>query len=121
MGIDIKGTNCKVWRQEHDRNDGSKWFSYTVGVSRKNMDGSWTNGYQKADFSKNSGAPDIIPNGARCDFEGFMTVKTRKDKEGKEIKESIIMITSVEFKDLGKPGEDDLDTFEQMEEDIPFN
>lgn len=121
MGVEIKGTNCKIWKREHEKKDGSKWFSYTVGISRKNMDGTWINGYQKVEFSRNSGAPEIIPNGATCDFEGFMTVKPPyKDKEGREIKESVIMITRVEFEDLGTPGDDDLDSFEQLDSEIPF-
>ena len=120
MAINVIGTKCKVWSQSHDRKDGSKWYTYTVGVSSKNMDGSWSNGYQRVKFSKHSGAPDPIPSGADIEFEGFMTLEVYKNKDGKDIKEPVIMITKAEFPNLGTPGEDDLDTFEQMEEDIPF-
>ena len=66
-------------------------------------------------FSKRADAPDEIPNGALCDFEGFMSVDSYKDRDGNARNTPQIVIMSVEFDDptIGT-------SFEEAESDIPF-
>lgn len=117
--LDIKGRNMKIWRKDIDTKSGT-FHRYTVASSIRNEDGSWSNAYIQVMFSKHSGAPKKIQNGAVCDFEGFMSAKSYTNKDGKTIAEPVIMIMKVDFQ--GNVGEDleDVDNFEQAEEDIPF-
>lgn len=109
--MDVKENKAKIWRRDIQSRNG-EFYRYNVGISRKNEDGSWTNAYMPIKFSKKSGAPEKIENGATCSFEGFMSVDSYKDKEGRAVNTPIIIAMSVTF--------DGQDSFEQMEEDIPF-
>ena len=125
MSIDVTGKNCKLWIPDHKREDGSVWHTYTVGVSKKDMDGHWVNAYQDILFTKNAGFSDDIPNGTVFDFEGWMSVKTYKDRDGKEVRRPVIMVNKANFEyDRGQARADSyeqLDGFEQASDDIPFN
>lgn len=121
MGIDIKGTKCKLWKSEHPSKDGNgKWFSYTVGVSRKNQDGTYLNAYQDVEFSRNAAIPDEVPNGADIEFEGFMTCKPRRDKDGRTYNRPYVLITKAVFPGLVDDGFDP-EGYEALDDDIPFN
>ena len=116
MVTSVKGERVKVWRKDIEGRKGT-FYRYSVGVSKKQDDGSYVNAYIPVVFSKKSGAPEKIENGAVCDFTGFMSVESYTDKEGKERNTPMIVIMSVKFE--GEEGTD-ADSFEQMEEDIPF-
>lgn len=121
MSIDVKGTNCKLWIKEHDGKDGNKWRTYSIGVSRKDMNGNYINAYQDVMFTRNAGFDEKIPNGTVFDFEGWMSVKTRKDRDGKERNYPIITINKAKFEyDPQAERESYRDSFETLSEDIPF-
>ena len=118
MGIEVKGTNCKLWVKEHDGQNGP-WRSYTIGVSKKDMDGNWAKAYQEASFTKNVEGVDKVPNGTVFDFEGWMSVRVGRDRDGKVVNRPIVMVNKAKFEynedfDAG-------DSYEQLEEDVPFN
>ena len=108
--MEIRDKRAKIWRRDVESKNGT-FYRYSVGVSKKNEDGSRASTYIPVVFSKRSGAPEKIENGATCEYEGFMSVESYKDKEGKTINRPIIIIMSVTFDD---------DSFTQMEEEIPF-
>ena len=118
--MDISAKGIKLWRKDIEGKNGT-FYRYSVGVSSKNQDDTYTNAYIDVMFSKKSGAPEKIPNGAICDIEGFMSAKSYKDKEGKAVNVPQIVVMSATFKDLE---EDRLaeaeDSFEEAEDDIPF-
>jgi hypothetical protein len=124
MGVDVKATNAKIWRKDREGKNGT-FHNYSVGVSSKNQDGSWTNAYMRVKFSRNSGAPEVIKNGAYCNFEGFMSAESYTDKDGREITNPIIIVMKAEFDDdAEEPREDAFneaeDSFEKLDDDIPF-
>ena len=121
MSIDINGKNCKLWVNEHKKQNGDLWFTYTVGVSRKDQNGQYVNAYQDVQFTKNAD-PAGIPNGTTFDFEGWLSVKVYRDKDGKEVRRPIIMINRASFNYSPEAaGESYADSFEALAEDVPFN
>lgn len=121
MGVDVKGTNCKLWIKEHEGKDGNKWNSYSISVSRKDMNGSYVTAYQDVTFTRNAGLTEDIPNGTVFDFEGWMSTRTRKDREGKERNYPVITINKARFEyDPEASRESYNDSFEQLDEDVPF-
>ena len=120
MSVDVKGTNCKLWIKAHEGKNGNKWNTYTVGVSSKDMDGQYINAYQDVKFTRSSGFDETIANGTIFDFEGWMSAKTRKDKDGKSTNYPIIVINKAVFKNNPNAKFDSGDSFEQLDEDCPF-
>lgn len=109
--MNVKENKAKIWRRDIQSKNG-EFYRYTVSISKKAEDGSYVNAYMPIKFSKKSGAPEKIENGATCSLEGFMSVDSYRDKEGKVVNTPIIIAMSATF--------DGGDSFEQMEEDIPF-
>ena len=114
--MDVSERNARIWRRDIEGKNGT-FYRYTTSVSSKNQDGSYSNAYMDIKFSKKSGAPEKIENGAKCDFNGFMTVESYKDKEGKEHNRPVIMVMECAFEN---DPEDMGDSFSQAEDEIPF-
>ena len=108
--MNVSEKNAKIWRKDYQGKNG-EFYKYSVGVSGKTADGKTVYAYIPIKFSKKADAPEKIDNGATCDFEGFLSVESYKDREGNERRQPIIIVMSVQFDD---------DSFKQMEEDIPF-
>ena len=116
--MDVSDKNAKLWVNEHKKRDGGKWYDYSLGASRKLMEGGWANISIKAKFSKDVAVPEPLANGTKISYEGFMTVDIYEDRDGNEVRKPMIMITKASFPEL----EDiPVDSFASMEEDIPFN
>ena len=124
MSINVSGKNEKLWKNERQSRNGGTWFDYSIGTSRKNPDGNYVNSYMKIKFSSKLTVPKDLPNGAQMDFEGFLTPDVYRDRNGQEVKRTMIMITKVNFHDVyGNDSYDeyaDIDSFSQAEDDIPF-
>lgn len=114
--MDVTAKSAKLWRKDIQGKNGV-FHRYTVSISRKTQDGKYVNAYMPVTFSKRAEAPDEIPNGAMCDFEGFMSVDSYTDREGNTRNTPQIVIMSIEFDDptIG------VDSFESAEDEIPFN
>ena len=108
--MDVSEKKAKIWRKDYQGKNG-EFYRYSVSVSKKNEDGKYVNAYIPIRFSKKADAPEKIENGAVCSFEGFMSVESFKDKDGNDRNQPMIVVMSVQFEG---------DSFEQMEEDIPF-
>lgn len=111
--MNVSEKNAKIWRKDYEGKNG-EYSRYTVGIRNNNMDGTTTTYYMPIKFSKKSGAPEKINNGAKCDFEGFLAVETYTKKNGEEVKQPQIMVMKAKFQD------EDIDSFEELEEDMPF-
>lgn len=109
--LDIKGTNVRLWANEHDGRNGT-WYSYSISFSKKDGD-KYINKPIKVFFSKDTWIPDSAKQGVTIDFEGFPTLDIYTDKNGNERKEVAVYIKKVDWKGLA-------DSFEEAEEDLPF-
>ena len=108
--MNVSEKKAKIWSKDYQGKNG-EFYRYSVSVSKKTEDGKYVNAYIPIRFSKKADAPEKIENGAVCSFEGFMSVESFKDKEGNDRNQPMIVVMSVQFEG---------DSFEQMEEDIPF-
>ena len=119
MSIDVYAKNVKLWKNEHDGRKGT-WYTYSISVSKKNRDGSYKNKGMKV-YPKD-GLPADLPNGAMCDIEGFMTLDVWDGRDG-EVVNPMIFATNIKFHDYESQGlssEDLGDSYEQLDEDMPF-
>ena len=113
--MDVSAKRAKIWRKDIEGRNGT-FYKYSVSIGKKTQDGKFINAYIPVMFSKKADAPEKIPNGAFCDFDGFMSVESYTDKDGNTRNTPQIVIMSVEFDDPTTG----VDSFEQAEEDMPF-
>lgn len=112
--MDVTIKKARLWVNEHKKKDGGTWTEYSIGVSKKNLDGSYINTSMKVRFGKDVNVPENLPNGYDLEeFSGFFSVDVYPDRNGVEVRKPMIIITEV-------PQWDDLDSFAQAEEDVPF-
>lgn len=116
--MDVTARNARIWRRDFEGKNGT-FYRYTVGISKKMEDGSYLTAYMPIKFTKNANMPEKIENGAKCDFGGFLSVDTYKDREGNEVKQITVIAMTARLTDGGDPSED-VDSFESAEDDIPF-
>ena len=116
--MDVSAKGAKVWRKDVEGRNGT-FYRYTVSISSKREDGSWASKYMPIRFAKKANMPEKIPNGAKCDFSGFLSVYEYRDEDGNTRKSFQIIAMRATLTDAGDPTED-VDSFEQLEEDIPF-
>ncbi len=112
--MNISEKNARIWRKDIEGKNGV-FYRYSVGISKK-MDNHYVNAYIPVVFSKKADAPEKIPNGTKCAIEGFMSVDSYTDKDGKTRNTPQIVVMSVEFEDPTTG----VDSFEQAEEELPF-
>ena len=115
MGIDVKANNVKLWKNEHEGRKG-KWYTYSISVSKKMKDGSYKNKGIKVYPAE--GLPRELPNGATCDIEGFMTLDVFEGRDG-EVMNPMIYAKTIKFRDYESQNLGD--SFEELDEDVPFN
>ena len=116
--MDISGKGVKIWRKDVQGKNGT-FYRYSVSVSSKKEDGSWATEYLPIRFAKRANMPEKISNGAKCDFSGFLSVDEYRDREGNVSKSLQIIAMRAVLTDGGDPSEE-VDSFEQLEEDLPF-
>lgn len=113
--LDIRGENIKLWKNERKGKDGTPFYTYSISISSKDMDGKWINKQVKLRFPKSVHVPDDLANGAMIDFAGFPTLDVYTGKDGNEHREVMIVAQNVRFIDY-----DYGDSFAQAGDDIPF-
>lgn len=123
--MNVSGEDTRVWVNEHQRQDGTKWLDYSLGISKKTESGDYVNAYMKVRFAKSVKAPEGLQNGTKMDYEGFITVDSYTDKDGKEVRRPMVMITKADFDiepkyNPSQVSEEQIAGFSAAEDDIPF-
>ncbi len=113
--MNVSEKNARIWRKDFEGKNGT-FHRYSVSVSKKTQDGKFVNAYIPVMFSKKADAPDVVDNGAKCSFSGFVSVDSYTDRDGVARNVPMIVIMSVDFEDPTTG----VDSFEQAEEDMPF-
>lgn len=111
--MDIIGKNVKLWVNEREAADGTKFNTYSVSASRKDADGNYVYAPIKVFFKRDIDLSNV-ESGMKFDFKGFDTVDVYTNKDGKEIRNPAIMIMQADF------GEFNETAFREAEEDMPF-
>jgi len=112
----FNGRDVMIWVNEHKTANGN-FKTYAISISTKNKDtGEYTNKSMKVKFAKSVEVPENLQSKDKFDFEGFPTLETYTDKDGKQQVQIIVMITDAKFngEQLG------FDEMTQAEDDIPF-
>lgn len=123
MGLKVltDGKPVTVYRKDRTTQSGSTFTTYTLGISSKDKDGNWVNGYIDCQFKKGVN----LYNKAKIDItNSFFTVS---DYQGKKYNKLFVMEFSVV--DSGEvpqeavtPGNDDfLNIPDGIDEELPFN
>lgn len=111
MSSKVKFENVKLWSREWEEGR----YTYSVQVSSKKQDGSYDNTYLPVRFK--SGVPHIS-NGSRVNLDGFLTCGVKKD--GTKYIQMQVMDYEVLFDKPDDSADDELDSFAEVEEDLPF-
>lgn len=112
MSIEVNAKNMRLWKNEHEGRKGT-FYTYSVSNSKKMKDGTYKNKGIKVIYTK--GLPKELPNGAMCDIVGFLTLDVWEGRDG-EVANHAIFAQEIKFHDF----EEDVDSFEQLDEDVPF-
>lgn len=114
-----------VYRKERDTQNG-KWVTYQIGVSSKDRDGNWINGYIDVSFKK-----DIsVNNKSKINIKNaFPTVRKYNNKDGKEVTQITWMIMEFDVVEAGEgpvapptPSDDSFVNIpDGIDSELPFN
>ena len=115
--MNVSEKNARIWRDEHEGRDGNPFYTYRTSVSKKDESGEYVRTYFDIKFSRKSGVTEPIENGAKCDYSGFMSVRSYKNREGKVVTLPEIIVMEAQF-DVDE--KDMPDSFEQAQIEIPF-
>lgn len=122
MGMKVltDGKPVTVYRKDRQTQNGGTFTTYTLGISSKDKDGNWVNGYLDCQFKKGV----ELYNKAKIDItNSFFTVS---DYQGKKYNKLFVMEFTVA--DSGEvpqaaitPGNDDfLNVPDSMDDEVPF-
>lgn len=120
--INVEAENVRLWVNPHERPDGSKWNTYAISTSSKTEQGDYVNKSLKVKMTRDVVIPEDIQNGQLVTIRGSLSNETFMNKNGEKRIEHILWAREVEFEGGQRPlpKSEPADSFEAMEEDIPF-
>ena len=119
--INVEAENVRLWINEHERDDGSKWRTYSISTSSKDQNGDYVNKSLEVKLRKGVNVPEDTKNGALCTINGSLSNKVITGKNGEKRVEHIMWAHDIYF-DKGLPAlkGEPAGSFEGLEEDMPF-
>jgi len=111
FGNELKFNNAYIWANDIETKNGT-FRKYKLSVSGKDKDGNAM--YADLDVQLPKNCPEIH-NKTKVSTEGFLAADNYKNKDGKEIKKMKYVVMNIVLDD-----EDGMDSFEQVEESLPF-
>lgn len=121
MQINVEAENVRLWVNGHQRPDGSKWNTYAISTSSKTEAGDFVNKSLKVKMTRDVQIPADIANGEVVTIRGSLSNETFMDKNGEKRVEHILWAREVDFMNrLAAHDSEPADTFNAMEEDMPF-
>ena len=119
--INVEAENVRLWINERERDDGSKWRTYSISTSSKDQNGDYVNKGLEVKLRREVNVPEDTKNGALCTINGSLSNKVFTDKNGEKRVEHIMWAHEIIFdKGLPAPRGEKADSFEELEEDVPF-
>ena len=124
MNFDVMAEGVKLWVNEHKRNDGSVWKSYSTTVSSKDKEtGEYINKPLKIKLTRSVELPEDIENGKTVTIKGSLSNERFTDREGQERVELLLWAHEITFDYAAATHQPDpaaADSFSTAEDDIPF-
>lgn len=117
--INVEAENVRLWVNEHTRDDGSKWFSYSISTSSKDQEGGYINKALEVRMTRDVQIPNDIKNGALVTIRGSLSNRAFTVNGDRRV-EHMLWAREIDFEKPFEPKGDKADSFEQLEEDVPF-
>ena len=120
--IEVTAENAKLWINVHVRDDGSKWYTYSISTSSKDKDtGDYINKSLEVRMTRDVILPEGLANGETVDIKGSLSNRAFTDKEGNKRVEHMLWAREVDFPNRKAPlPSEPADSFDALEEDLPF-
>lgn len=118
--INVEAENVRLWINEHTRADGTKWSSYSISTSSKDQEGGYINKPLEVKMTRDVEIPSDIKNGALVTIRGSLSNRAFPGKDGERRVEHLLWAREIDFDKPYEPKGEKADSFEQLEEDMPF-
>lgn len=120
--INVEAESVRLWVNEHKREDGSTWNSYSISTSSKDQEtGDYINLALEVRMTKAVELPADLKNGELVTIRGSLSNRKYKDKDGVERKKHMLWAQEVDFDNrVGSVDSGSADSFEALQEDMPF-
>lgn len=116
--INVEAENVRLWINEHMRDDGSKWFSYSISTSSKDQEGGYINKALEVRMTRDVELPANLKNGALVTIKGSLSNRAFTVNGDRRV-EHMLWAREVYVAQQYPKGEK-ADSFEKLEEDMPF-
>lgn len=120
MSINVEAENVKLWANAHERQDGSRWYTYAISSSSKDPEGNYINKSLKVKMTKAVEIPSDLANGETVTIRGFLSNEPFTDRNGEKRVEHILVAQEVDFQSRTALKSEPADSFSAAEDDIPF-
>lgn len=117
--INVEAENVRLWINEHTREDGSKWFSYSISTSSKDQEGGYINKALEVRMTRDVQIPNDLKNGALVTIRGSLSNRAFTVNGDRRV-EHMLWAREIDFEKPYEPRGEKADSFEQLEEDMPF-
>ena len=119
--INVEAENVRLWINEHERNDGTKWRTFSISTSSKTPEGDYVNKSLEVRMTRDVQLPADLKNGAICTIMGSLSNRVYTDKNGEQKKEHMLWAREIYFdKEVPAPKGEPADSFSAAEDEIPF-
>ena len=117
--INVEAENVRLWINEHKRDDGSTWNSYSISTSSKDMEGGYINKSLELRMTRDVEIPADLKNGALVTIRGSLSNRAFTVNGDRRV-EHMLWAREVDFEKPYEPKGEKADSFEQLQEDMPF-
>lgn len=117
--INVEAENVRLWINEHKRDDGSTWSSYSISTSSKDQEGGYINKSLEVRMTRDVEIPVDLKNGALVTIRGSLSNRAFT-VNGERRVEHMLWAREVDFEKPYEPKGEKADSFEQLQEDMPF-
>lgn len=117
--INVEAENVRLWVNEHSRDDGSKWFSYSISTSSKDQEGGYINKALEVRMTRDVEIPEDLKNGTLVTIRGSLSNRAFTVNGDRRV-EHMLWAREIDFDKPYEPKGEKADSFEQLDEDMPF-
>lgn len=117
--INVEAENVRLWVNEHMRDDGSKWFSYSISTSSKDQEGGYINKALEVRMTRDVELPADLKNGALVTIKGSLSNRAFTVNGDRRV-EHMLWAREVYVAQQYESKGEKADSFEKLEEDMPF-
>ena len=117
--INVEAENVRLWINGHKRDDGSTWKSYSISTSSKDQEGGYINKSLEVRMTRDVEIPADLKNGALVTIRGSLSNRAFTVNGDRRV-EHMLWAREVDFEKPYEPKGEKADSFEQLQEDMPF-